>query len=53
MQSSAASGTIQIVNKTEFSSIVTYVPDLIEQNNISNLFRNLDNLITLHQREHF
>ena len=51
MQSFAASGTMQIVNKTEFSSIITCVPNLIEQNKISNLFKNLDSLITLHQRK--
>ena len=45
----AASGTMQIVNKTEFSELVTMVPSLDEQKIIGFYFRNIDNLITLHQ----
>jgi len=51
MKSSAAAGTIQIVNRTEFSELKTWLPSLIEQQAISDFFRQLDNLITLHQRE--
>ena len=51
MKSSAAAGTMQIVNRTEFSELKTWLPSLIEQQAISNFFRQLDNLITLHQRK--
>ena len=51
MKRSAASGTMQIVNKTEFSEINTYVPKLDEQKKIGEYFLQLDNLITLHQRK--
>ncbi|MDY4787842.1 MAG: hypothetical protein SO253_00825 [Bacilli bacterium] len=43
--------TFQIVNKTEFSNIVTFVPSIEEQKKIGFLFYELDNLITLHQRK--
>ena len=45
--------TFQIVNKTEFSNIVTFVPSIGEQKKIGYLFYKLDNLITLHQRKVF
>ena len=51
MKRMAASGTMQIVNKTEFSELKTMVPTLAEQQAIGKYFRNLDNLITLHQRK--
>ena len=51
MKRMAASGTMQIVNKTEFSELKTMVPSLAEQQQIGTYFRNLDNLITLHQRK--
>ena len=51
MKSSAAAGTMQIVNRTEFSELKTWLPSLVEQQAISDFFRQLDNLITLHQRE--
>ena len=51
MKRMAASGTMQIVNKTEFSELVTMVPSLDEQKIIGFYFRNIDNLITLHQRK--
>ena len=51
MKSSAAAGTMQIVNRTEFSELKTWLPSLIEQQAISDFFRQLDNLITLHQCE--
>ena len=52
MKRMAASGTMQIVNKTEFSELLTRVPKLEEQKNIGICFLNLDNLITLHQRKY-
>ena len=53
MKRMAASGTMQIVNKTEFSELVTMVPSLDEQKIIGFYFRNIDHLITLHRRAHF
>ena len=50
MKRMAASGTMQIVNKTEFSELTTMVPKTEEQKKIGDYFKNLDNLITLHQR---
>lgn len=52
MKRMAASGTMQIVNKTEFSELLTRVPKLEEQKKIGIYFLNLDNLITLHQRRY-
>jgi len=52
MKSSAAAGTMQIVNRTEFSELKTWLPSLIEQQVISDFFRQLDHLITLHQRKY-
>lgn len=51
MKRMAASGTMQIVNKAEFSDLQTMVPSLPEQEQIGEYFRSLDNLITLHQRK--
>ncbi len=51
MKRMAASGTMQIVNKTEFSELVTMVPSLNEQKIIGSYFHNLDHLITLHQQK--
>lgn len=51
MKKSASAGTMQIVNKTEFSSLTTMVPGLNEQTKIGKFFKQLDNLITLHQRK--
>ena len=53
MKREASAGTMQIVNKNEFSAIDTYVPEWDEQKAIGNYFRQLDNLITLHQRKSF
>ena len=50
MKRMAASGTMQIVNKTEFSELTTLVPSTDEQKKIGSYFRRFDNLITLHQR---
>ena len=51
MKRRAASGTMQIVNKSEFSELVTMVPKFEEQKKIGSFFSCLDNLITLHQRK--
>ena len=51
MKRMAASGTMQIVNKTEFSNLDTLVPSTDEQKRIGSYFRNLDHLIALHQRK--
>lgn len=51
MKRMAASGTMQIVNKTEFSNLETLVPSTAEQKKIGSYFRNLDNLIALQQKE--
>ena len=51
MKRMAASGTMQIVNKTEFSELTTMVPKTDEQKKIGQYFSNLDNLIALHQRK--
>ena len=48
----AATGTLQIINRTEFSEIKTFLPSFDEQKRISQYFEKLDTLITLHQREH-
>ena len=53
MKREAAAGTMQIVNKNEFSAIETFVPELPEQRAIGSYFKEIDNLITLHQRELF
>lgn len=51
MKREAAAGTMQIVNKNEFSAIETFVPGLPEQRAIGGYFKELDSLITLHQRK--
>ena len=52
MKQTAASATMQIVNKTDFSNISTYVPvHKEEQEKIGLFFKQLDNTITLHQRK--
>lgn len=51
MKRMAASGTMQIVNKAEFSELKTKVPSLVEQQQIGSYFKSLDNLITLHQHK--
>ena len=52
MKREAASGTMQIVNKNDFSSIKTYVPKRPEQESIGNYFKSIDNLIALCQQEY-
>ena len=51
MKRMAASGTMQIVNKAEFSELKTKVPSLAEQQQIGTYFKNLNNLITLQERK--
>ena len=51
MKQQGASGMMQMVNKNEFSELETFVPKTKEQDKIGELFINLDNLITLHQRK--
>ena len=41
------------VNAQEYSQFEIMVPSKLEQDNISNCLRNIDNLITLHQRKPF
>ena len=52
MKGSAAAGTMQIVNRTEFSELKTWLQSLIEQQAIGAFFKQLDHLITLHQRKY-
>ncbi|EOS7849639.1 restriction endonuclease subunit S [Enterococcus hirae] len=47
----AGRGTMQIVNKTDFSNITTYVPKYREQVKIGHFFKQLDDTIMLHQRK--
>lgn len=51
MKSSAPAGTMQIVNRKEFSEIDAGIPNKSEQNSVGSFFRTLDHLITLHQRK--
>ena len=52
MKRDAAAGTMQIVNKSEFSELNILKPPLIEQQAIGSFFSRLDHLITLHQRKY-
>ena len=52
MKQQGAAGMMQIVNKNEFSEIETNIPSEEEQNKIGELYKQIDNLITLHQRKH-
>lgn len=51
MKKFASSGTMQIVNKTEFSSMKTSIPQLEEQEKIGNFFEQLDETIDLHEKK--
>ncbi|MCT1390149.1 restriction endonuclease subunit S [Peribacillus frigoritolerans] len=51
MKNTAASGTMQIINKNDFSNISVLVPKIEEQTKIGNFFKQLDDTIALHQRE--
>lgn len=48
MKATAASGTMQIVNKSEFSEVKTQTPLIDEQKQIGTYFRTLDELIAKH-----
>ena len=45
----AGAGTMDIVNKTQFSDILCAFPSLEEQTQIGNFFKQLDDTIALHQ----
>jgi len=47
----SAQQAVPIVNKTTFSEVDVFVTQLDEQKKIGDYFRNLDTLITLHQRK--
>lgn len=51
MKRSAASGTMQIVPKSEFSKLFTTTPCIEEQKMIGNYFKNLDELIDNHETQ--
>lgn len=51
MKQQAAAATMQIVNKTEFSEMKTFVPKKEEQIQIGLYFKNLDHLISLQQKK--
>ncbi len=51
MKKIAASGTMQIINKKEFSELKTYIPKKEEQEKIGNYFQKLDKQINLQQKE--
>ncbi|MGX7071517.1 restriction endonuclease subunit S [Helcococcus kunzii] len=51
MKHMAASGTMQIINKTEFSKMKSLVPSLEEQQIIGTFFQSLDNQISLQQQK--
>jgi type I restriction enzyme S subunit len=46
-----AGGTQKFLGLSKIRDFVFYVPSIIEQNKIGSFFTDLDNLITLHQRE--
>ncbi len=50
MKSFAAAATMQIVNKSDFSNIITHVPKYNEQLAIGSIFRLLDQLIASNHR---
>ena len=51
MRKIAASQTMPIINKTEFSKLTTKIPNLKEQQKIGKFFRKIDSAIALHQRK--
>ena len=53
MRKIAASQTMPIINKTEFSKLTTKIPNLKEQQKIGKFFRKIDSAIALHQRKLF
>lgn len=54
LASPGGAGRNRVLNKTEFMKIPVIIPTSYEEEKkIGDLFANLDNLITLHQREYF
>ena len=54
LASPGGAGRNRVLNKTEFMKIPVIIPTSYEEEKkIGDLFTNLDNLITLHQREYF
>ena len=51
MKQIASSGTMQIVNKTDFSNIKTRIPGCAEQSKIGTFFKQLDKNISLQQQK--
>ena len=51
MKQFASSGTMQIINKSDFSKLEVNVPSLEEQTKIGQFFKHLDDTIALHQRK--
>ena len=51
MRKIAASQTMPIINKTEFSKLTTKITNLKEQQKIGKFFRKIDSAIALHQRK--
>ena len=51
MKQFASSGTMQIINKSDFSKLEVNVPSLEEQTKIGSFFKQLDETIALHQRK--
>ena len=51
VQSVTTQGGRQNLNTNDFVKVEIRVPSLLEQSNICAMLRNIDNLITLHQRE--
>lgn len=51
MLSVAGAGTMQIINKSDFSNMKTIVPSLLEQTTIGSFFQDIDQLISLQQRK--
>ena len=53
VQSVTTQGGRQNLNTNDFVKVEIRVPSLLEQSNICAMLRNIDNLITLHQRQPF
>ena len=51
IRAGASTQAVPILNKTSFSLLEFNMPKIIEQEKIGQLFRQIDNLITLHQRK--
>lgn len=51
MKKSAPAGTMQIINRTEFSEIQTLIPSYNEQKLIGDFYSRLDRLVSLHRQK--